>query len=217
MKNGMIVVVLILTACAVLAAPSVTNEVAALITEIVTRAEKGDTAYFACNMDPNDKGKETNLVAMIQRSGMATNYAGRCTVNANCTGNLNYHYLERGCNLQIDLVKTAHEIIAEAIPCNVLYHRINAEAHRDSWTGWVPYMGNLLNMFSLSELVGGSEAPVYEDASAGVNVGLSAQRTAAPYQSIDGHAMVIDDLGNPVEGAAVSTACQAGQDEPDGL
>ncbi len=106
MKNKIIVFVLILSAYAVLAAPNVTNEVATLVTEIVTRAEKGDAAYFAPKMDPNYRGKETNLVAMIQRSGMATNYLGRCTVNTNGTGNLNYHYLERGCNFQIDLVKT---------------------------------------------------------------------------------------------------------------
>jgi|GEM_PF-984815 len=107
---------------------------------------------------------------------------------------------------QIDLVRAAQGIVAEAVPCNVLYYRINAEAHRDAWTGWVPYMGNLFNMFSLSELVGGGDAPAYEDASAGVNVGLSGQRTAAPYQSIEGHAMVIDDLGDPVDGAAVSVS-----------
>ena len=106
MKNTIILLVLILGTSAVRAAPNVTHEVAALVTEIVTRAEKGDAAYFAPNMDPNYLGKETNLVAMIQRSGMATNYAGRCTINTNGTGNLNYHYLERGCNFQIDLVKT---------------------------------------------------------------------------------------------------------------
>ena len=106
MKTKIIVLVLVLSACAVLAAPNVTNEVATLVTEIVTRAETGDAAYFLPTMDPNYKGSETNLVAMIQRSGMATNFMSRCTVNTNGTGNLHYHYLERGCHFQIDLAKT---------------------------------------------------------------------------------------------------------------
>jgi len=91
---------------AVLAAPAVTNEVGALVGKMVTRAQKGDTAYFAPLMDPHYKGKETNLVEMIQRSGMATDYVGRCTLHTNGTGRLNYHYLERGCHFQIDLAKT---------------------------------------------------------------------------------------------------------------
>jgi len=106
MKSKLTTCILLLGTCAVLAASGGANEVAALITQIVTRAEKGDAAYFAPYMDKNDTGQETYLVAMIQRSGMATNYMSRCTVNTNGTGNLNYHYLERGCHFQIDLAKT---------------------------------------------------------------------------------------------------------------
>ena len=106
MKNTITACILFLGTCAVLAAPAVTNEIAALVTEIVTRAEEGDAAYFAPHMDPNYKGRETNLVTMIQRSGMATNYVGRCALNTNGTGRLNYHYLEQGCHFQIDIAKT---------------------------------------------------------------------------------------------------------------
>ncbi len=57
---------------------------------------------------------------------------------------------------QIDYVKQGQEIIADAVPCNILYYRVNVMATSTAWTGWMPYMGTLLNMFSLSELVGGS-------------------------------------------------------------
>ncbi len=50
--------------------------------------------------------QESNLVAMIRRSGMSTNYVSRCSLNTNGTGRLDYHDLERGCHFQIDLAKT---------------------------------------------------------------------------------------------------------------
>jgi hypothetical protein len=97
---------LALVACAILAVSAATNELDALVREIVTRAEKGDTTYFAPLMAPHYRGQETNLIAMIRHSGMATNYADRSTLNTNGTGRLNYHYLERGCHFQIDLSKS---------------------------------------------------------------------------------------------------------------
>ena len=106
MKRKIIIFMLALSACVLLAAPTVTNEVATLVAEIVTKADHGDASFFAPHMDPHYKGRETNLVQMIQRSGMATNYVDRCTLNTNGTGRLNYHYLERGCHFQIDLAKT---------------------------------------------------------------------------------------------------------------
>jgi hypothetical protein len=98
--------ILVLVICAALATPSATNGIAALVTTIVAKADKGDAAYFAPHMDSHYRGRETDLVAMIRRSGMATNYVRRCTLNANGTGRLDYHYLERGCHFQIDLSKT---------------------------------------------------------------------------------------------------------------
>ena len=106
MKRKFAACVLVLTAGAVLAESDLTDRVGPLVREIVTRAKKGDTAYFAPLMDQACKGQETNLVAMIQRSGMSTNYATRCRLETNGTGRLDYHYLEQGCHFQIDLAKT---------------------------------------------------------------------------------------------------------------
>lgn len=48
--------------------------------------------------------------------------------------------------------REAQAVIHDAVPVDVLYYRVNAEATRTTWTGWVPYLGSLLNMFSLSQL-----------------------------------------------------------------
>lgn len=57
---------------------------------------------------------------------------------------------------QIDFVKRGQNIIADAVPCNILYYSVNAMATSTEWTGWTPYLGTLLNRFSLSGLVVGS-------------------------------------------------------------
>lgn len=91
---------------AVIAQTDAPQEIAGLVKEIVEKAEASDATYFTPMMDPHYAGKETNLVVMIRRSGMMTNYAERCTLSTNGTGRLNYHFLERGCHFQIDLLKS---------------------------------------------------------------------------------------------------------------
>jgi hypothetical protein len=77
-----------------------------LVTNIVVHATAGDAAFFAPLLDEHYRGRETNLVKMIRSSGMQTNYTERCAITTNGTGRLDYHYLELGCNFQIDLVQT---------------------------------------------------------------------------------------------------------------
>lgn len=57
-------------------------------------------------------------------------------------------------------VLEAQALISEAVPVDVLYYRVNAEAYGDAWTGWVPYLGELLNVFSLSQLEQVAEEPL---------------------------------------------------------
>lgn len=109
---GMAVAMTMITCLAQMGRP---HEMASLVKEIVAKAEAGDTPYFAPKMDEHYAGRETNLVGMIRRSGMATNYPGRCTINTNGTGNLNYHYLEARCNFQIDVVKSNETWIIKRI------------------------------------------------------------------------------------------------------
>ena len=53
---------------------------------------------------------------------------------------------------QMQYTREAQATINDAVPVDVLYYRVNPEAYRAEWTGWMPFMGELLNMFSLSEL-----------------------------------------------------------------
>jgi peptide/nickel transport system substrate-binding protein len=53
---------------------------------------------------------------------------------------------------QMTLTKDAQTVIHDAVPVDVLYYRVIPEAYRVEWTGWVTYMGELLNMFSLSQI-----------------------------------------------------------------
>jgi peptide/nickel transport system substrate-binding protein len=53
---------------------------------------------------------------------------------------------------QQDLTREAQAVIHDAVPVEVLYYRVSAEAHGAAWTGWVPYLGTLLNTFTLSQL-----------------------------------------------------------------
>ena len=50
------------------------------------------------------------------------------------------------------LTREAQAIIHDAEPVDVLYYRVNAFAYRAEWTGWIPYLGSILNPFSLSQL-----------------------------------------------------------------
>jgi ABC-type transport system substrate-binding protein len=105
---------------------------------------------------------------------------------------------------QISLVRQGQGTIMEAAPCNILYYRVNAMVTSTSWSGWVPHMGTLLNMFSLSELVGESADRSFIDTTQGVNVGLSAPKTLVLDDVVSGHVQVIDDLGWFVQDADVS-------------
>jgi len=129
MKIIMIGIVAALTIAGVFAQPGETNQVAGLVTEIVAKAKAGDAAYFAPKIEGYSKGAETNraaragrdsrgrrpsyypgaetnLVAMILRSGMETNFPGRCLFTTNGTGRLDYHNIGQQCHFQIDVVKT---------------------------------------------------------------------------------------------------------------
>ena len=109
---------------------------------------------------------------------------------------------------QMMYTRWAQGLISYAIPIDVLYYRVNALATSDHWTGWVPYEGKLLNAFSLALLEEVPSDVIYQDASEGVNIGLSTPTTLLSGQTASGHAIVIDDLGYPVEGAEVTLSVE---------
>jgi hypothetical protein len=77
-----------------------------LVAQIVTEAGTTNIPFFAPHMDQAYKGRETDLIGMINQSGMPTNYLTRYHLETNGTARLDYHLLERGCNFQIDLAMT---------------------------------------------------------------------------------------------------------------
>jgi len=106
---------------------------------------------------------------------------------------------------QVVYTRWAQGLISNAVPIDPLYYRVNALATTDHWTGWVPSLGILLNMFSLSELEEVPTDRMYKDASEGINIGLSVPTTILSGHAASwGHAIVIDELGYPVEGAQVT-------------
>jgi len=110
---------------------------------------------------------------------------------------------------QMLYTREAQAIIHEAQPLNILYYRVNALATSNQWTGWVPFLGTLLNMFSLSELQELPADRAYEDAASGVNIGITVPKTILSGDAVYGYALVVDDLGYPVVGAEVTLSVEA--------
>jgi hypothetical protein len=75
------------------------------VTTLVQHAQAGDTRYFSGLMPSPTPGAAAQLVAMVRRSGMLTNYTERLHARSPTEARLDYHYLEKGCHFQVSLVK----------------------------------------------------------------------------------------------------------------
>ena len=110
---------------------------------------------------------------------------------------------------QITYTKWAEGVIAHYVPVNVLYYRVNVYAYRNTWTGWLPYLGDLFgpgtNLFSLSNLqktgAGGGAAV---GATESVNAGLTLPGKVLEGGVAPAYVSVIDNVGSPVSGATVT-------------
>ncbi len=124
---------------------------------------------------------------------------------------------------QIKYTREAQGVIADAVPVNVLYYRVNVEAATTKWTGWLSYMGQILgpgsNLFSLGNLQLSGAAGGGAAATASVNAGLSLPGKLILEQQFDysedppvllrdnkseAWVTAIDNLGAPVSGATVT-------------
>jgi len=108
---------------------------------------------------------------------------------------------------QIFYTRWGEGVVADALPCNILYYRVNVEAYRNTWTGYLPYFGSLLgpgnNIYSLANLERtGAVTPGGETAT--VNAGISLPGKVGVDKSVDGQVVALDNDGYPVEGATVS-------------
>jgi len=70
---------------------------------------------------------------------------------------------------QIYYDKWAQGILTEAVPCNVLYYRINVEATLNTWLGWFSWQGSVYNIYALASL--------HKGAISGVGGGSTTQQT----------------------------------------
>ncbi|RLA78053.1 MAG: hypothetical protein DRG33_06080, partial [Deltaproteobacteria bacterium] len=102
---------------------------------------------------------------------------------------------------QIYYTKWAQGVISEAVPVNVLYYRVNNYAVSKTWNGWVPFMGEIINGYSVAALSRSQAAPqIGEEITALLNINDKIQYGAGT----TGTVFVFDKNGAPVEGASVS-------------
>ena len=105
---------------------------------------------------------------------------------------------------QIDLVNQGQEIIADAVPCNVLYYRVNVEAHDKVWTNWTQFDGSMMNSYNLCTLeYSGTGAAEGGGTVATLSAGLTMPGKVKAGESTTAHVKAINNLGVPVSGASV--------------
>ncbi len=105
---------------------------------------------------------------------------------------------------QIAYVKEGQAIIADAIPCNILYYRVNVEAHNKVWANWTVFDGTLMNGFCLTTLdYAGAGGTSGGEAVTEISAGLTLPGKVLSGDAVEATVVVIDSLGSLVEGAAV--------------
>lgn len=84
-----------------------------VVTNLVQHARRGDQAFFTLVA----KGPAAEIMSMVQRSGMETNFVERLQKKSDSTARLDYHMLERGCHFQVDLRKDTNWVVASIWLC----------------------------------------------------------------------------------------------------
>ncbi len=107
---------------------------------------------------------------------------------------------------QIKYTKWAQDIIAKATVVNVLYYRLNVEATRKSWEGWVEWMGSVFNGLSLGMLhaSGAVKPPVVHPGEKLLDAALTVPGRVLINGNGTGMVYVMDNNGMPLSGANVA-------------
>ncbi|MCK4969833.1 MAG: hypothetical protein KAS77_04880, partial [Thermoplasmata archaeon] len=100
---------------------------------------------------------------------------------------------------QMFYTKWGQGIVADAVPINVLYHRVNLLAISTAWSGWIPQFGGLLNVYTIGALSTERQPPPIEDMNAILNVPDKLPEGLA----IPGNVMVFNINGTPLNGVTV--------------
>ncbi len=109
---------------------------------------------------------------------------------------------------QILYTKWAQGVLAEALPCNVLYYRVNVLAYNTAWTGWTPWLGTIFsdspNIYSVALLEKAASTGTSGAVEASVNAAISLPGKVGMDGTVSGQIIAIDNDGSPVSGATVS-------------
>ncbi|MCJ7606690.1 MAG: ABC transporter substrate-binding protein, partial [Thermoplasmata archaeon] len=109
---------------------------------------------------------------------------------------------------QMLYTKWAQGVLAEALPCNVLYYRVNVLAYRTAWTGWTPWLGTIFsdspNIYSVALLEKASASGTSGVVAESVNAAISMPGKVGVNQTVAGQIIAISNEGSPVSGATVA-------------
>jgi len=113
---------------------------------------------------------------------------------------------------QIDYVKQGQAIVADAVVCNVLYYRVNVEAHNKIYTNWTVFDGTLINpfCFAVLEYSGTGGTTGGGAVTTGLDAGLTMAEKVACDDSVNAYVLAIDDMGEPIAGATVAVEATNG-------
>ena len=171
--------------------------------DIIGPRASSNTFGFWSEAEPNPFYKD--LFGVVTRADAATQAIATEVLRLEDLAKASFNVSD-----QIKYTRWGQGEIAKAIPCNVLYYRVNVEAATNRWTGWLSYLGQIYgpgaNLFSLGNLektgAGGGGAA----ATATVNAGLSLPGKILANGVADAYVKVIDQNGAPVEGATVTVS-----------
>jgi hypothetical protein len=104
---------------------------------------------------------------------------------------------------QIKWTKYGQGLLSQAIPCNVLYYRVNVYAISVSYDAntWINFLGELLNVYSMAELVPAGAPPSIGEQITGV---LYAPDKFMVGDTVNASVMVLDSKGMPFPDADVT-------------
>jgi len=109
---------------------------------------------------------------------------------------------------QITYTRWGEGVAAQGLPLNVLYYKVSVEAYRNTWTGWMPFLGSLLaqghaNIYGLSNMQRTGAASV-GGASASVNAGITLPGNVKVGGTVQGYLVAVNNSGFAVPGATVA-------------
>ncbi len=100
---------------------------------------------------------------------------------------------------QLFYTKWGQGIVSDAVPIDVLYHRVNLLAISTAWSGWIAQFGGLMNVYTIGALSTERVPPPIEVINAILNVPDKLPEGLA----IPGNVMVFNINGTPLNGVTV--------------